>query len=192
MVQRPVETILFTAPKNPSSTRLPVRHPHRAVAPRVPVTPARTCETEEVDVHSPAIRSKNMAAIRSKGTSPEIYVRRALHAAGFRFRLHRKELPGKPDIVLPRFMTVVFVNGCFWHGHYCSDGHTPKTNSEYWGPKIARTMERDRRHRQELSEAGWSVITIHECHKNPETCALLGLLKAAATRRIRQPGEGTS
>ena len=81
-----------------------------------------------------------MSAIRSKDTGIELQVRRALHAAGFRFRLHGKDLRGKPDIVLARHRTAIFVNGCFWHGHGCIQGHTPKSNTTYWGPKTARNV----------------------------------------------------
>ncbi|MBA4180473.1 MAG: hypothetical protein C0506_07790 [Anaerolinea sp.] len=92
----------------------------------------------------PATRSRNMAAIRSKDTGIEMQVRRALHAAGFRFRLHRKDLPGKPDIVLPRYRTAVFVNGCFWHGHDCIEGHTPKSNTAYVESKDRRRILRSK------------------------------------------------
>ena len=81
-----------------------------------------------------------MAAIRSEDTEIEMRVRRALHAAGFRFRLHRKDLPGKPDIVLPRYRVAIFVDGCFWHGHECIEGHEPKSNTDYWVPKIVRRI----------------------------------------------------
>lgn len=129
-----------------------------------------------MDVHSPEIRSKNMAAIRSEGTKPELYVRRTLHAAGFRFRLHRKDLPGKPDIVLPRYKMVVFVNGCFWHGHDCSEGHLPKTNTGYWQAKITGNIERDSVRHQELRESGWNIIVVHECRYKEETTQLIDLL----------------
>ena len=98
----------------------------------------------------PETRSRNVSAIRSKDTGIEMFVRRALYAAGFRFRLHRKDLPGKPDIVLPRYRMVIFVNGCFWHGHDCIEGHRPKSNTGYWGPKIARNVERDHASRAAL------------------------------------------
>ena len=104
-----------------------------------------------------------MAAIKSTGTMPEIYVRRALHAAGLRFRLHRKDIPGRPDIVLPRYKTVVFVHGCFWHGHGCKVDHTPCSNTPYWSAKIARNVDRDKRNRAALEEAGWRPVVIWEC-----------------------------
>lgn len=119
-----------------------------------------------------------MAAIRSKGTKVELQVRRQLHAAGFRFRLHRKDLPGKPDIVLPKYRTVIFVNGCFWHGHTCADGHLPKTNTAYWGPKIAGNLERDRRNNEALREMGWRVEVVYECEAAASAASLLSSLKS--------------
>lgn len=117
-----------------------------------------------------------MAAIRSRDTKPEIYVRRALHAAGFRFRLHRRDIPGNPDIVLPRFRVAVQVHGCFWHGHDCRLSHQPKTNRPYWSAKIARNVERDRTSRQRLEGDGWTVVTIWECALESETNALISHL----------------
>jgi DNA mismatch endonuclease (patch repair protein) len=109
-----------------------------------------------------------MAAIRSKDTKPEMIVRKTLHAAGFRYRLHRKDLPGKPDIVLSRYKIAVFVNGCFWHGHTCGDGHLPKSNPAYWGPKIRRNIERDHAHYVALNSLGWRVVVIPECEAKTE------------------------
>lgn len=110
-----------------------------------------------------AARSRNMAAIRRRDTKPELAVRRALHAAGYRFRIDPRDLPGRPDIVLPRFGVAVFVHGCFWHGHTCVDGHIPKTNANYWEPKILRNAARDRRNISRLRRLGWSVVVIREC-----------------------------
>jgi DNA mismatch endonuclease (patch repair protein) len=105
-----------------------------------------------------------MSAIRSKNTKPELAVRRFLHGRGFRFRLHPKELPGKPDLVLPKYLTVIFVDGCFWHGHQCARSpKAPATNVSYWGPKIARTRERDREADTALRALGWRVIRLWEC-----------------------------
>jgi DNA mismatch endonuclease, patch repair protein len=105
-----------------------------------------------------------MARISSKHTKPEIRVRRALHSRGFRFRLHRIDLPGKPDIVLPKWNLAIFVNGCFWHQHPgCTLASKPKTNTEYWGPKLLRNVKRDRRNRAALRRAGWRVAVIWEC-----------------------------
>ena len=105
-----------------------------------------------------------MAAIRSKNTKPELAVRRFLHARGFRFRLHRNDLPGKPDLVLAKYRTAIFVDGCFWHGHECAQNpKAPETNQSYWGPKIARTQQRDRDADRALASQGWRVIRLWEC-----------------------------
>lgn len=111
-----------------------------------------------------SVRSRNMAAIRGKDTAPELAVRRILHAMGLRFRLHRRDLPGRPDIVLPKHRTVVFVHGCFWHRHEdCRYTTTPKTRQEFWQSKFAANIERDRRNRTDLLQLGWRVIVIWEC-----------------------------
>ena len=111
-----------------------------------------------------SVRSRNMAAIRGKDTAPELAVRRILHAMGLRFRLHRKDLPGRPDIVLPKHRTVVFVHGCFWHRHEgCRYTTTPKTRQEFWQTKFATNVERDRRNRTDLRQLGWRVIVVWEC-----------------------------
>ena len=110
-----------------------------------------------------AARSRNMAAIRSKNTTPELAVRRFLHAAGFRYRLHVKNLPGRPDIVLPKYRTVVLVHGCFWHHHGCRNSVWPRTRAKFWRAKIGATRNRDRRNQQELRSLGWSVCVIWEC-----------------------------
>lgn len=108
-------------------------------------------------------RSKIMASIHSKNTKPEMIVRRYLFACGFRFRVNSPRLPGKPDIVLRRYRTVVFVNGCFWHGHNCNYASTPKTNVEFWQNKITRNKERDIKVQQQLATMGWHCITVWEC-----------------------------
>jgi DNA mismatch endonuclease (patch repair protein) len=105
-----------------------------------------------------------MAAIRGRDTKPEVRVRSALHALGFRFRLHRKDLPGKPDIILPKHRTAIFVHGCFWHSHNCRYGRIePATRSEFWSAKRAGTVERDARDAETLSKLGWRVLIIWEC-----------------------------
>lgn len=115
-------------------------------------------------------RSEIMSHIRSSDTQPELTVRRFLHRSGFRFRLHRKQLPGKPDIVLPRHGMAIFVHGCFWHGHECKDGHRPKSNSEYWTRKLDRNLERDARVQDELRQMGWKPVVIWSCEaRNPST-----------------------
>lgn len=135
-----------------------------------------TCvDIDMADVLTATQRSKCMAAIRCTDTTPEVAVRRAAHALGFRFRLHVKGLPGKPDLVFPRLRAVVFVHGCFWHQHRCGDGHIPASKTEYWGPKLARNRERDREHRRSLKRLGWRVLTIWECqtHNLPSLLATL-------------------
>jgi DNA mismatch endonuclease (patch repair protein) len=107
-----------------------------------------------------------MRAIKSKNTQPELIVRSIVHRLGYRFRLHRQGLPGKPDLVFPRLRKAVFVHGCFWHQHpsaACKDARPPKSNGSYWVPKLARTKVRDAEHLRALSEAGWGVAVIWEC-----------------------------
>ena len=109
-------------------------------------------------------RSKIMRAIRQKDTKPEIIVRKALHKSGYRFRLHRKDLPGTPDIVLPKFRCVIMVHGCFWHQHSsCSASRIPQSNKDYWEGKLLRNIQRDRENRQALEQLGWTVHIIWEC-----------------------------
>lgn len=105
-----------------------------------------------------------MAAITGKNTQPELALRRFLHALGYRFRLHRKELPGKPDIVMPKLRTCIFVHGCFWHRHAgCRYATTPKTRSEFWAAKFSRNVERDLENVQALEAKGWTVMIVWEC-----------------------------
>jgi DNA mismatch endonuclease (patch repair protein) len=111
-----------------------------------------------------AVRSAIMRSVKSTNTQPEMVVRRMAHRLGYRFRLHRKSLPGTPDLVFPRLQKVVFVNGCFWHGHGCSRGNrTPKNNRDYWVAKIARNRERDKINRALLRGQGWGVYVVWEC-----------------------------
>lgn len=116
-----------------------------------------------MDTIDPARRSQLMSRIRSKDTKPEIAVRQILHRLGYRFRLHRKDLPGRPDIVLPRHRKIVLVHGCFWHGHTCRLASKPKSNESYWTGKIAKNKERDGRNLAALEEAGWTVLELWEC-----------------------------
>ena len=109
-------------------------------------------------------RSDIMRAVKRANTAPEIIVRQVLHAFGLRFRLHRRDLPGSPDVVLPRFRTVIFVHGCFWHRHPdCRYTTTPKTRQEYWLPKFAANIERDLRKEAQLQALGWRVLLVWEC-----------------------------
>lgn len=115
------------------------------------------------DNHSKEIRSYNMSHIRSKNSKPEELVRKYLFSKGFRYRKNVRALPGCPDIVLPKYKTVVFVNGCFWHKHDCPRFVWPSSNEDYWRPKILRNVERDRQNAERLKAMGWSVITVWEC-----------------------------
>ncbi|NHO31066.1 DNA mismatch endonuclease Vsr [Acetobacter sp. LMG 1636] len=116
-----------------------------------------------VDVHDPATRSRNMAAIRGSHTKPEIMIRKTLHAAGFRFRLHVRDLPGKPDLVFPKYQAVIFVNGCFWHHHDCHLFKWPATRDAFWREKIGRNVENDAMSVTRLQAMGWRVATVWEC-----------------------------
>ena len=115
------------------------------------------------DNHSKEVRSINMSHIRSTNSKPEEIVRKYLFAEGFRYRKNVKKLPGCPDIVLPKYKTVIFVNGCFWHMHDCPRFVWPSSNQDYWRPKILRNIERDNQSRKELETLGWKVITVWEC-----------------------------
>ena len=109
-------------------------------------------------------RSRNMSAIKSKNTKPEIAVRKVLHSMGYRFRLHRKNLPGSPDIVLPKYKTVIFVHGCFWHRHEnCKYASTPKTREEFWQNKFKVNLKRDREIQEKIKNIGWKSVVIWEC-----------------------------
>jgi DNA mismatch endonuclease (patch repair protein) len=116
-----------------------------------------------VDTVAPDIRSRMMSAVRNRNTKPELEVRRALYAAGFRYRLHRRDLPGCPDIVLPRLKLAVFVHGCFWHGHDCKKGRRPTSNAKFWVKKLNSNKVRDRRNQLTLKAMGWDVFIIWEC-----------------------------
>ncbi len=115
------------------------------------------------DTVSPEKRSDVMSRVGSKDTKPELMIRKGLHALGFRYRLHVKDLPGKPDLVFRRYGSVIFVNGCFWHGHSCPRCRMPSTNADYWKRKVARNVERDAMNRRSLLDEGWRVLTIWEC-----------------------------
>ena len=116
-----------------------------------------------VDVHNRETRSRNMAAIRGRDTKPELILRKELFAKSFRYRLHRKNLPGKPDLVFPKYNAVVLVNGCFWHGHNCHLFKWPSTRSEFWKTKINRNKQADKRNIKLLKKEGWYILTIWEC-----------------------------
>ena len=115
------------------------------------------------DNHSKEVRSMNMSHIRSINSKPEEIVRKYLFSQGLRYRKNVKKLPGCPNIVLPKYHTVIFVNGCFWHRHDCSRFVWPSSNQDYWRPKILRNVERDQKNTEELKALGWNVITVWEC-----------------------------
>jgi len=117
-----------------------------------------------MDIWTKEKRSYVMSRIRSKNTKPELSLRSWLHKNGFRFRIHRKDLPGKPDIVLPKYKTVIFVHGCFWHYHAtCREGRIPNTNSKFWHEKLSKNISRDLLHQEKLVELGWRVVIVWEC-----------------------------
>lgn len=139
------------------------------------------------DVHEPEIRSYNMSRIKGKNTKPELIVRKFLFANGFRYRLHDKKLPGKPDIILKKYNTVIFVNGCFWHGHErCKYFRLPSTNPEWWEKKINDTKERDRKYHDKLIKDGWNVIVLWECQlkKNTAESTLKSLLETLTNNKV--------
>lgn len=133
-------------------------------------------------------RSRRMSLIRSENTKPELIVRKAVWAAGFRYRLHGKGLPGRPDLVLPSLRTVIFVNGCYWHAHKCQKGRVPGTNGQFWAIKFKSNKDRDARNARRLRREGWSVLTVWECSLQTfrsREAALAGLLRKLEYRRRR-------
>jgi DNA mismatch endonuclease (patch repair protein) len=131
-----------------------------------------------------------MRAVRSRDTRPELRLRSLLHRLGFRFRLHRKDLPGSPDIVLPRWRAVVFVHGCFWHGHDCARGaRVPKANRDYWTAKIARNGARDAAAAEALTARGWRVVTVWECQLKDEAALAERLRVALGCAPVASAGQ---
>jgi DNA mismatch endonuclease (patch repair protein) len=151
-----------------------------------------------VDVVDAATRSRMMAGIRSKDTKPEISIRKELHRRGLRYRLHVKDLPGKPDIVLPRFNAVILVHGCFWHVHDCSLYRPPKSRQEYWSQKFARNKINDAWAIEQLVEQGWRVCIVTECSirwPNPDLSSLVDRLCSwlvGANRFHQEYGKGSA
>src|ERR1700744_2956523 len=120
-----------------------------------------------MDIWSKEKRSAVMSKIRSQNTKPEKTLRSWFYANGLRFRIHRKDLPGKPDIVIAKYKTVIFVHGCFWHYHKdCREGRIPSTNSKFWEEKLLKNIQRDEKHQLKLKELGWKVIVVWECEIN--------------------------
>lgn len=133
-----------------------------------------------MDNISAARRSANMRRIRSKGMKPEIAIRRLVHALGYRFRLHRSDLPGSPDLVFPARRKAIFVHGCFWHQHddsSCRRAHVPRSNSDYWKPKLARNLARDRAGLAALADLGWDTLVVWECQLS-DTSAVTAALSS--------------
>lgn len=117
-----------------------------------------------MDIWSKEKRSQVMAKIRSENTKPERILRSALHRQGYRFNIHKKDLPGKPDIVLPKYRTLIFVHGCFWHYHEdCREGRIPNTNSKFWREKLSKNVEKDKRNVKACEELGWKALVVWEC-----------------------------
>lgn len=146
------------------------------------------------DNHSKEVRSINMSHIRSTNSKPEEIVRKYLFAEGFRYRKNVKKLPGCPDIVLPKYKAVIFVNGCFWHKHDCPRFVWPSSNQDYWRPKILRNVERDNQSRKELETLGWKVITCraekenpHHRESSPREGLLFRLCEAAVQGHVQIP-----
>jgi DNA mismatch endonuclease (patch repair protein) len=138
-----------------------------------------------VDTISPKRRSWNMSRIRGKNTKPELVLRSLLHRAGFRFRLHSKDLPGRPDIVLPRYRTAIFVHGCFWHRHDgCRNATMPSTRQEFWSEKLGKNVERDTRNRAALDALGWKVCVVWECELQSDLEMVLNRLTANIRRDV--------
>lgn len=144
------------------------------------------------DVFDRAKRSQVMGRIRSKNTKPEISVRRALHALGYRFRLHVADLPGRPDIVLTKHRLIINVQGCFWHQHKCLKGRLPASNSAYWTAKLAGNVSRDRRSRRMLRKLGWSVETVWECETRSRSDLELQRLLACLVSSRPSAGKSSS
>ena len=129
-------------------------------------------------MESPVVRSRTMRAVKSKNTSPELLVRRLLHARGYRYRLHRSDLPGCPDLVFPSRKKIVFVHGCFWHGHDCARGsRIPKTNTDYWTAKVARNRARDVAALKQLKSLGWKLLALWECELPDESAIIKRLTR---------------
>jgi DNA mismatch endonuclease (patch repair protein) len=137
------------------------------------------------DIVTPEVRSRMMSGIRSANTKPELLLRQGLHRAGFRFRLHAGEKPGKPDLVLPRFRAVIFVNGCFWHRHDCHLFKMPSTRPEFWSRKIARNVRRDEIVRERLMELGWRFLIVWECALKGRTRLEMDVVIARIAKWLR-------
>jgi len=153
------------------------------------------------DIVSPEKRSSMMSGIKGKNTKPEMIIRKGLFARGFRYRLHSKDLSGKPDLVLPKYKAIIFVHGCFWHQHDCKLFKWPKTNTDFWREKITANTKRDRKHYKELTESGWRIMIVWECaikgRKDHDTGKVLDILsnwiltETNNNNKIREISEGS-
>lgn len=124
------------------------------------------------DTRTPIQRSNIMRSVGTKNTGPEQQLRKLLYGAGYRYRLHGKQLPGRPDLVFPGRRKVIFVHGCFWHGHGCAKGRLPKSKLEYWGPKLAANQQRDSRNIRDLRQLGWDALVVWQCELREPVSAL--------------------
>ena len=142
-----------------------------------------------MDNLDPARRSANMARVRGKDTGPELRVRRIAHRIGLRFRLHRKDLPGKPDLVFPKYRLAVFVHGCFWHRHPgCERASSPSTRIDFWAAKFAANVARDARQQEELARLGWNVLVVWQCDLKNQQAVATALVSAIKDSVVENPG----
>jgi DNA mismatch endonuclease (patch repair protein) len=141
-----------------------------------------------IDVVNPATRSRMMAGIKAKNTHPELFLRKSLHALGFRYRLHAKDIPGKPDMVFPKYSALIEIRGCFWHGHGCRYCKPPITNSEFWQKKIMANQLRDKRNLSKQIEASWRCLIVWECAVRQAQRAAKSLDVTALSARWLQAG----
>ena len=138
-----------------------------------------------MDTRTPEQRRRIMQSVKSENTGPELAVRRLLHGMGYRYRLHRRDLPGRPDIAFVSRRKAIFVHGCFWHGHGCSKGRLPKSRLDYWQPKVDKNRERDRTKEEQLKSLGWSVMTIWQCETRDLEALAARLQDFVGNREIR-------
>jgi DNA mismatch endonuclease (patch repair protein) len=143
-----------------------------------------------MDTVSPEQRSHNMSRVRGKNTGLELKVRSLLHGLGYRYRLHRKDLPGTPDIVFSGRRSVIFIHGCFWHGHSCARAALPTNNRQFWETKIGRNTERDCRTLDRLQDAGWNVLTVWQCETRDETALRTRLVDFLGAGTMRDEASG--
>jgi len=139
-----------------------------------------------MDTRTPQKRSEIMSAVRTKDTGPELSARKVLYALGYRYRLHRKGLPGRPDIVFPRLLKVVFIHGCFWHRHGCSKGRLPKSRLDYWRPKIVGNRRRDARNIASLKQLGWKPFVVWQCELKNSKALVRRLRTFLGRSRLRK------